>query len=102
MGVYHAAHERGLRIPDDVSVVGFDNQHSICEGLFPGLTTVALPHYEMGAWGARTLIQQLERPRDGVVEHVALDCPLIARGSISEPPRFERALRPPGLENIER
>ena len=85
MGVYHAAHERGLRIPDDVSIVGFDNQNSICDGLFPGLTTVALPHYEMGAWGARTLIQQLERPHDGGGEHVALDCPLIARGSISEP-----------------
>ena len=98
MGVYHAAHECGLRIPDDVSVVGFDNQNSICDGLFPGLTTVALPHYEMGAWGARTLIQQLERPHEGGVEHVALDCPLIARGSISEPTAVRERLRPPVLE----
>ena len=91
MGVYHAANERGLRIPDDVSVIGFDNQISIGDGLFPGLTTVALPHYEMGAWGARTLIHQLEDPQEGGVEHVALACPLITRGSISEPAAFRGA-----------
>jgi LacI family transcriptional regulator len=91
MGVYHAAHERGLRIPDDVSVIGFDNQIAVGDGLFPGLTTVALPHYEMGAWGARTLIHQLEDPQEGGVEHVALACPLITRGSISEPPVVREA-----------
>ena len=90
MGVYHAAHERGLRIPGDVSVIGFDNQIAVGDGLFPGLTTIALPHYEMGAWGARTLIHQLEDPQEGGVEHVALACPLIARGSISEPCRASR------------
>ena len=102
MGVYHAAHERGLRIPDDVSIVGFDNQHSICDGLFPGLTTVALPHYEMGAWGARTLIQQLEHPQDGGGEHVALDCPLITRGSIGEPAAVREGSARTVLKEIKR
>jgi LacI family transcriptional regulator len=80
MGVYHAAHERGLRIPEDLSVVGFDNQPNIADGLFPNLTTVALPHYEMGTWGVRTLVEQLTRPADSDPSQVALACPLIHRG----------------------
>jgi LacI family transcriptional regulator len=85
MGVYHAAHERGLRIPEDLSVVGFDNQPNIADGLFPHLTTVALPHYEMGTWGVRTLVEQLTGPADSDPSQVALACPLIRRESVSPP-----------------
>jgi LacI family transcriptional regulator len=85
MGVYHAAHERGLRIPEDLSVVGFDNQPNIADGLFPNLTTVALPHYEMGTWGVRTLVEQLTRPADSDPSQVALACPLIRRESVGPP-----------------
>jgi LacI family transcriptional regulator len=86
MGVYHAAHERGLRIPEDLSVVGFDNQPNIADGLFPNLPTVALPHYEMGTWGVRTLVEQLTRPADSGPSQVALACPLIHRESVGPPP----------------
>jgi LacI family transcriptional regulator len=85
MGVYHAAHERGLRIPEDLSVVGFDNQPNIADGLFPNLTTVALPHYEMGTLGVRTLVEQLTRPADSEPSQVALACPLIRRESVGPP-----------------
>ena len=87
MGVYHAAHQRGLRIPEDLSVVGFDNQPNIADGLFPNLTTVALPHYEMGAWGVRTLVEQLTRPAGSDPSQVALACPLIRRESVGPPAR---------------
>ena len=43
MGAYDAIKERGLRIPNDVAVIGFDNQELIAAYLRPGLTTVALP-----------------------------------------------------------
>jgi len=85
MGSYHAARERGLRIPEDVSFVGFDNQVNVADGLFPGLTTVALPHYEMGAWGVRTLVEQIERPELHTPTQVSLACPLIVRESITAP-----------------
>jgi LacI family transcriptional regulator len=83
MGAYHAAAELGLRIPQDLSVVGFDNQELIADGLRPGLTTVALPHYEMGAWAVEALIARIEG-RDGA-EHEALSCPLVVRNSVDRP-----------------
>lgn len=85
MKTYYAASERGLRIPDDLSVVGFDNLELIAAGLRPGLTTVALPHYEMGAWAVETLIQQIEGGGQPVVEHALMPCPLVERGSVAPP-----------------
>jgi LacI family transcriptional regulator len=83
MGAYHAAAELGLRIPEDLSVVGFDNQELIAEGLRPELTTVALPHYEMGAWAVETLIAQIEGHELKGPQQVALSCPLVPRNSVS-------------------
>lgn len=85
MGAYHVAAELGLRIPDDLSIVGFDNQELFAEGLRPGLTTVALPHYEMGAWAVENVIRQIEQPKEGVPEQVRLPCPLVERASVSRP-----------------
>ena len=85
MGVYSAAHERGLAIPADLSVIGFDNQSMIADALIPGLTTLELPHYEMGAWGVRTLIGQLQEPNQRHPSQVAMPCPLITRGSVATP-----------------
>jgi len=84
MGVYHAAAERGLSIPHDLSVIGFDNQELIAEGLRPGLTTMALPHYEMGAWAVDTLLRQIQDPK-AAPEQVELPCPLVTRSSIAAP-----------------
>src|SRR4029453_369520 len=64
----------------------FDNQPNIADGLFPNLTTVALPHFEMGTWGVRTLVEQLTRPAGGDPSQVALACPLIRRESVGPPP----------------
>jgi LacI family transcriptional regulator len=62
LGVYQAAHELGIRIPDDLSVVGFDNLELIATNAFPGLTTVSLPHYEMGVWATDQLVAQMTDP----------------------------------------
>ncbi|HEY9356183.1 MAG TPA: substrate-binding domain-containing protein, partial [Arthrobacter sp.] len=89
MGAYRAAAELGLSIPADLSVVGFDDQELIAANLYPGLTTVALPHYEMGAWAADNLIDAIEGKTDlalMALHPTILDCPLVARDSVAAPP----------------
>jgi LacI family transcriptional regulator len=85
MKTYYAASERGLRIPEDLSLVGFDNLNPLAEGLRPGLTTVALPHYEMGVWAVETLIHQIQDASHPVVEQALMACPLVERGSVAPP-----------------
>jgi LacI family transcriptional regulator len=81
LGCYGALLKLGLKIPDDVAVVGFDNQTDIAQGLFPSLTTVQLPHYEMGKWAVEYLLSHQQR-QDSVPppQHI-LPCPLIKRES---------------------
>jgi LacI family transcriptional regulator len=85
MGAYQAIAERGLRIPDDLAVVGFDNQEVVAAWLRPALTTMELPHYEMGRWAVEHLFALLENPEQRLdkppVQH-AMPCPLIERESI--------------------
>lgn len=78
MGLYDRVREQGLRIPDDLSVVGFDNQEIIAAHLRPGLSTVALPHYELGVAGVRALLDPAAP--GGRVEIV---CPPVARASVA-------------------
>jgi DNA-binding LacI/PurR family transcriptional regulator len=84
MGTYRAARHRGLQIPRDLSVVGYDDQQYIAEALDPPLTTVALPHYEMGQWAMEVMLGLREPPTgDGVA---LMPCPLVRRDSVSPPP----------------
>ncbi|MGI5130064.1 LacI family DNA-binding transcriptional regulator [Pseudonocardia sp. CA-107938] len=90
MGAYRAARELGLSIPEDLSIVGFDNQEIIAANLAPGLTTVALPHYEMGAWALETAAEMLTGGNDqpvGPFEPLLLPCPLVVRESVAPPRR---------------
>jgi LacI family transcriptional regulator len=84
MGAYQAAVEAGLRIPQDLSIVGFDNME-FTAGLYPGLTTVALPHYEMGSWGVQQLLAFMESPTRKA-KQVKLSGQLIRRRSVAPPP----------------
>ena len=81
MGAYEALKERGLRIPEDVAVVGFDNQKLIAAHLRPALSTVALPHHEMGRWAVGRLIERAEHGEAAPTRH-AIDCPYVERESV--------------------
>ncbi|MGW7515389.1 LacI family DNA-binding transcriptional regulator [Streptomyces sp. NPDC054796] len=82
-GACKAARRLGLRVPEDVSVTGFDDL-ALATAVEPELTTVRLPAQEMGAAGMRALLAVLEgRPADTAVLPVAL----IPRGSTGPAPR---------------
>ncbi len=80
MGAYDAIKERGLKIPRDIAVMGYDNQELLAGNLHPGLTSMELPHYRMGRWAAEFLLG--EASKAGETPQVKLACPLIERRSI--------------------
>lgn len=85
-GVYEVAAGLGLSIPEGLSVVSIDNFEVIAAGLGPGLTSVALPHYEMGRWAANRLLDEIEDPEQaGSPLRVLIDCPIVRRGSVARP-----------------
>lgn len=81
MGAYDAIKERGLSIPQDIAVIGFDNQELIAAYLRPKLTTVALPFEEMGALGVQSL-SQLTAGQPITAHKQMVDCPLLERFSV--------------------
>jgi len=83
VGVYRALRRLGLSIPDDVSVVGFDNMEIIAPELDPPLTSVQLPHYEMGLWALRRLLG-LSAEDEGPWPY-RMPCPLVRRQSVGPP-----------------
>lgn len=84
LGAYQALQELGLAIPADVAIVGFDDEPDLAALLRPPLTTLALPHYEMGRWAVDHLLTLIAHPRDtqapAPVQYL-IECPLIERAS---------------------
>jgi LacI family transcriptional regulator len=73
---------RGLRVPEDVSVTGFDGI-ATPDGC-PGLGTVQIPFREIGATGTQRLVERV-RKRFGSNQHVLIDCPFKGGGSVGVP-----------------
>ncbi|SDT34283.1 transcriptional regulator, LacI family [Friedmanniella luteola] len=87
VGVVEAARTLGLRVPEDLSVVGFDDTY-VAEHCFPKLTTIAQPLEEMGRVALRTLL----RLADGDTpesHHVELATQLVERASTAPPARHQ-------------
>ena len=58
MGVINALREKGIRVPEDVSVIGF-NDNAVASYFYPKITTVKQPSYDMGSVAMRMLIKML-------------------------------------------
>lgn len=80
MGAMLAVRELGLRCPEDVSIVGFDNLE-IVELLQPPLTTIHQPIYKMGVTAAERLVERISGLSDAPMDFV-LETQLIRRGSV--------------------
>jgi LacI family transcriptional regulator len=80
IGVIDAAHGMGLKVPDDLSVVGFDNI-DLAERVSPSLTTMHVDKVGMGRLAVQLLVNRVEHPQSTPVRAVV--CPrLIERGSV--------------------
>jgi DNA-binding LacI/PurR family transcriptional regulator len=85
LGTLHAMHELGLRCPDDISLVGFDD-YPEAEFFSPGLTTIRQDFDAIGQQAVELLLQVIEDggPR---TQHVVLPPQLIVRASTAPPKR---------------
>ena len=81
MGFYDLLKERSIRVPEDIAVVGFDNQEIIAAHLRPALSTVALPHYELGYQSATWLLEQDEHGEPAMGSRFRVECPRVVRES---------------------
>lgn len=83
IGAYLALGEAGLRIPRDMSVVGYDDQPHLASDVTPALSTIRMPYYQMGRWAATQIVV-------GAVQQMPprtyLACPPIERASVGPPP----------------
>src|SRR5262249_7071784 len=84
MGAQHAAFDHHLRVPDDLSIVGFDDI-DIASYVTPPLTTVHSSAEEMGRAAARLVLQRLKTPHIAA-QQVMVACHLVIRGSSGPAP----------------
>jgi len=91
-GVYQAAHHLGIRIPEDLSVISFDDEE-LAAYLRPGLTTARLPYAEMAQIGMDMILGT----RD--LAHELVPMPLITRRSVSAPRQADAPMGSPRLSS---
>jgi LacI family transcriptional regulator len=85
LGVIAAAREHGLRVPRDLSVVGFDDI-PMASQVHPPLTTIRQPFAQMGRAAVNTLLSQMEND-DSIAPRIVLPTELIVRQSTAPAPR---------------
>jgi LacI family transcriptional regulator len=78
--VYSAAAHLDLHVPQDLSIMGFDDLTVISENLRPSLTTVALPYFEIGK-RAVELMRETKNQAEGWAPKILVPCPLVERHS---------------------
>ena len=92
VGALLALHTLRLEVPRDVSIIGFDDQPDLAAELQPALTTVRLPHVQMGYEAGQLLLGKTpkpEPPRDQP-NRLTVPCPLVERDSLGPPPSRAR------------
>jgi LacI family transcriptional regulator len=88
-GVYSAAHELGIRIPEELSVIGFDDA-PIASRIWPAMTSVRLPVQEMGRMAAQKLFAT---PKEAAKTSAAEFTPALIERQSTAPPFGSRPAR---------
>lgn len=83
MRVYGILRTRGLRMPEEISVAGYDNYRAIAETLYPPLTTVELPYAAMGARAAEWLISLIKGESTPQTNPTLVSGPVSWRSSVT-------------------
>ena len=82
MGIMFEAAELGVNIPDDLSIVGFDN-HPLTEHLRPSLTTIDILADKMAEIAADALVDAIET--GNTIQSTTVGSPLLVRGTTAAP-----------------
>ncbi|MBE4202198.1 substrate-binding domain-containing protein [Vibrio parahaemolyticus] len=80
MGVINAANELGIKVPDDLSIIGYDDIH-IAKFMSPSLTTIHQPKYRLGQASVETLVRRLD-DKSNEAQVVQLEPTLVVRNSV--------------------
>jgi LacI family transcriptional regulator, galactose operon repressor len=83
IGVMEAVSELGLTVPEDISVMGYDDQE-LARYTHPPLSTLVLPNYEMGARAAEALLDMTIHGKAVKPMTIKIDGPLVRRGSTAQ------------------
>jgi DNA-binding LacI/PurR family transcriptional regulator len=89
-GAIRALYDAGIRVPRDVSVIGFDDVVGAKFGI-PSLTTVKQPLWQMGQTAAKVLLERIARPKANHPKEILMQPELVIRESTG--PAFEGARR---------
>ena len=77
---YYAIQMRGLKIPDDISIIGYDNIE-LASLIKPKLTTIEQPKYDMGKNAAELLIKRIRDNKKTIPQTILLPTQLVIRES---------------------
>ena len=84
-GALRAIMEAGLRVPDDISVIGFDDVE-LASVIHPPMTTIHQPKWEMGRAAVEILLSAAEQNPPPLPQHRVLEVELVQRQSCAPPP----------------
>jgi len=82
-GAIKALKEKGYRVPEDISVIGFDDR-PICVTSEPNITTINVPKAMFGALAVDTLINRINKNYDGYIK-IEIGTELVVRDSVTKP-----------------
>ena len=100
LGTFRALHEAGIRIPEEIAVVGFDDM-PWATSLNPPLTVASQPSQEIGLSAADLLLDRIARP-DRAIRHLILETKLVVRASCGASLHRARAKASPGHHAIKK